>query len=244
MPKGGTLTIATSNVTFRENGQRYHDGVGPGEYVLLSITDTGMGMTDEVKTRLFEPFFTTKEQGKGTGLGLATVYGIVKQSGGHVALDSELGKGTTFRVYLPRVQEAAEASHQRTETGEMPVGSETVLVVEDEETLRTLAVSVLGELGYHVREATDGEHALQLVAQNNGSPIHLLVSDLIMPRVGGQELAEQLRRINPTLKVMFTSGYMESIVRESVSLTPSDTLLEKPFTPSMLARRVREVLDA
>ncbi len=242
MPEGGRLTIETANVVLDEDYTAHHLEAGPGEHVLLALSDTGIGMSEEVKAHIFEPFFTTKEQGEGTGLGLATVYGIVKQSGGYVWVYSEEGIGTTFKIYLPRAREAAQPL-PRPETGrEMPAGGETILLVEDDEAVRELVWRVLQRQGYTLLEARDGQEALQL-ATYHPNPIHLLLTDVVMPGMSGVALAEKLIQIHPELKTIFMSGYTDNTIAHHGMLEPGVTLLQKPFSPLALARKVRAVLD-
>jgi PAS domain S-box-containing protein len=242
MPDGGKLTIETSN---QELGQEYteeHRLVPPGSYVLLSVSDTGTGMDEATQARLFEPFFTTKEQGKGTGLGLATVYGIVKQSGGFIWVYSELGQGTTFKVYLPRVDEAVSAPSAPA-APESLHGTETILLAEDAAPVRSVAREVLRRHGYRVLTAADGRTALELAGTHPG-PIDLLITDVIMPEMSGRQVADRLKERLPKLKVLFVSGYTDdAIVRHGI-LEPGIAFLQKPFSPESLARKVREVLDA
>lgn len=238
MPQGGKLTIETRNTDL---GRSYLE-VPPGPYVLLAVSDTGVGMTEEVKAHIFEPFFTTKGVGKGTGLGLATVYGIVKQSGGHVAVYSEPGVGTTFKIYFPRVSEAVKTGRSFHGAEPVPGGSETVLVVEDEEAVRNLTRHVLHECGYRVLAAGNGREALA-VAREHGGAIDLLVTDVIMPELGGRRLAEQLGPLHPDMKVLFLSGYTDDAVFRHGVLLEQTNFLQKPFSPAVLARKVREVLD-
>jgi PAS domain S-box-containing protein len=240
MPEGGQLAIETGNVTLDEVYARSHPGAVPGPYVMLAASDTGVGMDAETQSRVFEPFFTTKETGKGTGLGLAMVYGIVKQSDGYVSVDSELGRGTTFRIYLPQVEETVEAGGTTAETDPRPRGSETVLLVEDEEGVRELAHEILETLGYTVLAAGRPDEALKIVAQHPG-PIHLLLTDVIMPGMSGPALAGRLLSARRDLKVLYMSGYTD--LRHGL-LAAGTTLLQKPFTPDALARKVREVLDS
>ena len=244
MPDGGTLTLQTSNVQIDEAYVRSHSDATVGDYVMLAISDTGVGMTAEVKGHLFEPFFTTKGIGGGTGLGLAMCYGIIKQSGGHINVYSEPGQGTALRIYLPRVTDMVEPAPRRGPQAEIPRGTETILVVEDEPAVRGLAVLVLRELGYRVIEATNGEEALQLTEVSNQQPIHLLVTDVVMPRMGGPHLAEGLASHHPETKVLFISGYPDETIAQRGTVLSSIAFLPKPFTPSALARRVREVLDS
>jgi PAS domain S-box-containing protein len=243
MPGGGRLTIETSSIDLDEAYARRHVGLHPGSYVLLTVTDTGMGMSEDVKAHLFEPFFTTKGPGKGTGLGLATVYGIVKQSGGYVAVSSEPGRGSTFQIYLPRV-EAQGAPATRAPEAAAPTGSETILLVEDEDAVRVPARKFLEEHGYRVLEATNGEDALRVLQRHEGAPVDLLITDLVMPTMGGKELAQRFRALKPEAGVLYTSGYTTAAVGEDGTLEPGTAFLQKPFTPDVLARRAREVLDA
>jgi two-component system, cell cycle sensor histidine kinase and response regulator CckA len=242
MPLGGRITVETSNVELDAPYAEQHAGVRPGSYVALSIADTGSGMDAETKARLFDPFFTTKEAGKGTGLGLSTVYGIVKQSGGHIAVDSEVGRGTTFRIYLPRALAAVRASARTHALSMRPGGTETILVVEDEEELRRLANRILGRAGYSVLTAADGEEALQICKRHQG-PIHLLLTDVVMPKMGGRELATRIVVERPTLKVLYTSGYTDDAIAHHGVLDPGVRFVAKPVTPAELTRKVREVLD-
>ena len=239
MPRGGQLTIETRDVELDEEYARVHTGVLPGRYVLTAVADTGTGMSDAVKERIFEPFFTTKEVGKGTGLGLATTYGIIKQSGGHIEVYSELGVGTTFKVYLPVVDggSASTSSDSVVVRG----GTESVLLVEDQVNVRTFALLALQTYGYAVTPATDGRDALYLVGA--GAPVDLLVTDVVMPGMSGRELAEVLRHRYPGLKVLFTSGYTDDAVVRHGVLEADAAFLQKPYTPMALARKVREVLD-
>jgi PAS domain S-box-containing protein len=242
MPTGGKLTIETADAEVAETRVRDLAAVPAGRYVMLAITDSGTGMDEETKARIFEPFFTTKEQGKGTGLGLATVYGIVKQSGGFIWLYSEPGHGTTFKIYLPRVEGAADALAPPVGTAEVPRGTETVLIVEDEEAVRALAKTALTRKGYRVLEAANGGEAL-LRCESEQAPIHLLVTDVVMPGLGGADLAQRLAPLRPDMKVLFISGYADRAAARHGTIQPGAAYLEKPFSLEALARKVREVLD-
>ena len=238
MPNGGTLTVMTSNATLSQP----YAGLAPGAYVLIGVTDTGFGMTEEVKSHLFEPFFTTKERGKGTGLGLATCYAIVKQFHGHIDVVSETGRGTTFRIYFPRVvavvEPAVPDSAQRSASGR-----ETILLVEDEPQVRRVAARILGSQGYSVVEAPDAEEALR-VLENAGQPLDLLLTDVVLPKMGGPELAEHARRLRPNLPVLYASGYSDDVMLQKQLLVGDAALLQKPYTLVTLPKKVREVLDA
>ena len=261
MPAGGRLTITASEVELDENDSRNHEGAPAGKYVMLSVSDTGSGMDTETQAHIFEPFFTTKAPGKGTGLGLATVYGVVKQRDGWIWVDSKPGRGTTFQIYLPRVQEfvANEASIEEIAPRESQAlkestsrivpaletsakGTETVLVVEDQDGIRDIVRESLRRNGYKVLIANDGEEALQMAAAYP-DPIHLLITDLVMPNIGGRELAQRLTPQRPTMKVLFMSGYSEQSALEIEATSQSATVLQKPFSLDALARNVRRVLD-
>ena len=242
MPNGGKLTLETANTELDETYARNHIAVIPGRYVMLSMSDTGAGMSPEVKERIFEPFFTTKEKGKGTGLGLSTVYGIVKQSGGNIWVYSEPGQGTTFKIYFPREEEPLEEIRVKVVKEELPRGSETVLVVEDEEEVRKLTVRILQKQGYKVLEASQGDEALFICGQHE-EPIHLLVTDVVMPGMSGRELSEHLTSLRPEIKILYMSGHTNSAIVHHGVLEPGVILLQKPFTPEALARKVREVLE-
>src|SRR2546427_2286292 len=242
MPAGGQLTIETANVEMDEAYVRGHPLAQPGRYVMLAVSDTGTGMDEQTKAHIFEPFFTTRELGKGTGLGLATVYGIVKQSGGFIWLYSEPGHGTTFKIYLPRVDGAADALGPPVGTAEVPRGTETVLIVEDEEAVRALAKTALMRKGYRVLEAANGGEAL-LRCESERAPIHLLVTDVVMPGLGGADLARRLAPLRPDMRVLFISGYTDRAAARHGTMQPGAAYLEKPFSLDALARKVREVLD-
>ncbi len=239
MPKGGKLTIETRRMRLREADKVAYPDLSPGEYVQLAVSDTGTGMSDEVKTRLFEPFFTTKEPGKGTGLGLAVVHGAVKQSGGRVDVYSELGIGTTFKILLPAAVGATGPRSQSVQIA--PTGAETVLLVEDEPAVRKFGRLALETQGYTVLEAVGGEDALRVAGRSG--PIHLLITDVVMPRMGGREVAEALRARHAGLKVLYVSGYTDDAVVRHGIVEATDAFLQKPFTPLALARKVRAVLD-
>ncbi len=243
MPKGGRLVIETANGDLDEEYRRLHAPVVPGPYVMLAVSDTGIGMDSETQGRIFEPFFTTKEMGKGTGLGLATVYGIVKQSGGYIWVYSEPGYGTTFKIYLPRTEEAAETHAESAAQAKPLEGSETILVVEDDQNVRSLARKILERYGYTVLDARDPEDALEICRRHAGS-IHLTVTDVVMPKMSGPELAEALHAIRPDLKILYMSGYAGAAIIKNGVLKPGTAFLQKPITPDTLARKVREVLDS
>jgi PAS domain S-box-containing protein len=242
MPQGGSVLIETADVEFDDRSPSVYRDVQPGRYVMVAVSDTGHGMTADVQARIFEPFFTTKEQGKGTGLGLATVHGIVRQSGGHVFVYSEPGRGTTFKVYLPAVARSPVRPASPSAEESSPTGTETVLVVEDEAPLREIVKECLEESGYRVLEASSGPAALAL-SDAFGDTIHLLLTDVIMPEMGGAQLAARLRERRPGLRVIYMSGYTDDAMILHGVLTQGVPLLEKPFTPSRLALQVREVLD-
>lgn len=246
MPTGGRLTIETSNVTLDEEYARFRAPLRPGDYVMLTLSDTGAGMDADTQTHIFEPFFTTKGT-KGTGLGLSTVYGIIKQSGGYIWVQSEIAKGTTFQIYLPRVAAIGEmisaAAIIPIETRAVEPGSETILLVEDEANLRYLARQYLEKQGYKVIEAADGAVAMQIAVAHEGT-IHLLLTDVIMPGMNGRELAQRLSEIRPNIKILYMSGYTENVVGHNGTLDTGVRLLQKPFNLRDLKIKVREVLDA
>jgi two-component system cell cycle sensor histidine kinase/response regulator CckA len=243
MTNGGKLTIETANVHFDDDYAGQHVASVPGNHVMIAVTDTGCGMDDATKSRIFEPFFTTKEKGKGTGLGLATVYGIVKQSGGNVWCYSEKDKGTTFKIYLPMVSEKATIADLRRKGAATPAyGSETILVAEDEDTIRELMHDMLSIAGYKVITAANGGEAL-LACRNFKDKIHLLVTDVVMPHMSGRELAQSLEELRPGLKILYTSGYTDDAIVHHGFLDEGTPFLQKPFDMDALTRKVREVLD-
>jgi CheY-like chemotaxis protein len=242
MPLGGRISIETSNAQIDETYVKTHMGVQPGEFVMIAVSDTGHGMDSATRQNIFEPFFTTKKRGKGTGLGLATVYGMVKQSGGDIWVYSEPGQGTTFKLYFPRVAEPAsngspeEAENPRHGTGE------TVMLVEDEAQVRDLEVRMLKQLGYRVLAASNGEEALEL-SRVHGEVISLLVTDVVMPHMSGKQVAEALLARRPHIRVLYLSGYTENTIGHHGVLDSSVDFLTKPFTREALARKVREILS-
>ena len=243
MPDGGELMIQTADVDFDAAQAGKHVGLAPGQYVMLAVTDTGTGIDPENLARIFEPFFTTKAVDKGTGLGLATVYGVVKQSSGYIAVESEKGKGASFRVYLPRIGQPVAIDLKRVQAPLSMRGSETILLVEDAEPLRKLTCMLLTENGYHVLTAADGGEALRVAAMYEGF-IHLLLTDVVMPVMNGRVLARRLAPRHPTMKVLYISGYTDSFIAERRVLEEGIHLLHKPFTQEALASKVRELLDA
>jgi PAS domain S-box-containing protein len=243
MPDGGKLTIQTANVDLDLAYTRQHPGSRVGQYVMLAVSDTGTGIDPEIQSQIFEPFFTTKERDKGTGLGLATVYGVVKQSGGYIAVDSEKGKGACFSVYLPRVGQTVSTAEIKTGPPATSRGSETVLLVEDAEPLRKLAHMFLRDSGYKVLTAAEGTEALA-AARSHAGPIHLLLTDVVMPGMNGRVLAERLAPLQPGMKVLYMSGYTDSFIAGHGVLEAGTHLLHKPFTEDVLTRKVREVLDS
>jgi len=243
MPNGGKLTIETANVTLDEAYLSRFPELKPGEYVMLAITDTGAGMSEEVKARVFEPFFTTKGVGQGTGLGLSTCYGIVKQSGGHISVYSEPARGATFKIYLPQVEPQTRIPIQRLDSPGLPRGTETILLVEDDPALREMAATLLRRLGYTVLAADNGIEALSLKQQRDSGHIDLLFADVVMQHMSGKELSERARALHPSTRILFTSACTENATVHQGVLNEGVALLQKPFTPSALARKVREVLD-
>lgn len=242
MPQGGKLTIETANVYLDEEYGKVHIGVVPGPYVMFAVSDTGTGIDSQTQARIFEPFFTTKEKGKGTGLGLSTVYGIVKQSGGNIWVYSEMGQGTTFKVYLPRVDGDAPESTPAAAAEGVAQGSETILLAEDEDMVRTLARQILEMHGYQVLEAANGGAAL-LICERHKKEIHLLITDVVMPEMSGIELADRLAQLRPDMKVLFMSGYTDNAIVHQGVLDEGANFIQKPFPTDVLIRKVRSVLD-
>jgi two-component system, cell cycle sensor histidine kinase and response regulator CckA len=241
MPCGGKLILETSNVTLGEDYCALHPDVMPGDYVLATMTDTGCGMTPEVKARIFEPFFTTKGVGRGTGLGLATVYGIVKQSGGHIEVYSEVSRGTMFKLYFPTAEEQDPIPGRDSSPAPIRHGSETVLLVEDNDGVRSLAQVALRDHGYKVLIASDGKEALRVASEHTRAS-NLLVTDVVMPVMSGRELADAMRACDPNLKVLYISGYTDDAVVQHGILHAEVAILQKPFTPRVLAEKVGEIL--
>ena len=242
MPTGGSLTIETANVDLDQEYASRHMGIQPGKFVMLAVSDTGSGMDEATRARIFEPFFTTKAQGKGTGLGLSTVYGIVQQSGGSIWVYSEPNQGTSFKVYLPELRSDGSAETVESTTNEIESGSETILLVEDEEIVRGLTTNILEGAGYSVIAAGGGAEAAKLCADRNG-PIDLLLTDVVMPRTSGKEVADQLTKMQPGLKVLFMSGYTDEAIVHHGVLDSNVEFIQKPFTPVGLSKKIREVLD-
>jgi len=242
MPTGGRLIIETSNAELDRTYNSTHPIVRPGRYVLLAVSDTGTGMNAETQAHIFEPFFTTKEPGKGTGLGLATVYGVVKQSGGFIWVYSELGKGTSFKIYLPRVDQPEDKGNPAQSFAEAPRGTETILLAEDEQDVREVAREFLESGGYTVIEAFNGAEALRLAAEHKAS-IDLLVTDMVMPGMTGKELAGRLQHQHSGLGVIYMSGYSEQTVVENAQTDSGMLLLTKPFSRGSILRAVREALN-
>jgi two-component system cell cycle sensor histidine kinase/response regulator CckA len=243
MPDGGKLAIDTSGMTLKEGDPRMQSGAAPGNYVVLRVADTGVGMTEEVKTRLFEAFFTTKAPGKGTGLGLTTCQTIVGQCGGFIEVSSEVGKGTTFKIYFPRIDQPIDPVVATRQTSALRRGTETLLLVEDEPALRQLAQSALQMMGYKVLLASNGQDGLNVARDHQGAPIELVITDVIMPKMGGKVMVEWLKTTHPDLKVLFTSGYIDDTATQHGPLDDGIDFLAKPYTHAALARKVREMLD-
>jgi len=243
MPNGGMLTMETANVSIDPESLGRFPELNPGEYVMLAITDTGVGMSAAVKAHIFDPFFSTKGVGEGTGLGLSTCYGIVKQSGGHISVYSEPGRGTTFKMYLPQVESQPRVPIPPLDAPELPRGTETILLVEDDPALREMAATLLRRLGYTVMVAADGIEALNLKQKSGSGHIDMLFTDVVMPHMSGKELSDRVRVLYPQTRILFTSAYTESAIEHQSMLSKGAALLQKPFTPSALAHKLREVLD-
>jgi two-component system, cell cycle sensor histidine kinase and response regulator CckA len=243
MPEGGKLIIETANVRLEKSYMRARQlSIPPGNYVMLAVSDNGIGMDEEVKSRIFEPYFTTKDEGKGTGLGLSTVYGIVKQSHGDILVYSETGMGTTVKIFLPGIPGRAASKTRRRNPIRLPKGKETILLVEDEDSIRNLTARLLKHQGYKVIAACEGSEALSKACQTKGS-IHLLMTDVVMPNMNGKELAEKLSREYAGLKVLYFSGYTDSFILKRGIINPGNAFLQKPFTIEALSRKVRETID-
>ena len=246
MRYGGRLTLETASLTIDASAEREigSEELDPGEYVRLSVTDNGVGMSDEVKQHLFEPFFTTKDEGRGSGLGLATSYGIVRQSGGHICVESQLGKGTTVHIFLPKVPAPPPPSYKRPGGKKMPTGVESILVLEDDISVRHISVRVLRSLGYEVIEAANPDDAQQLIGERGGKKIDLLLTDMVMPHMSGRHFADWLRQTSPQTKVVFISGYLEESLQPSDRRDQGMFFLPKPFDSEQLATKIREALDS
>jgi two-component system cell cycle sensor histidine kinase/response regulator CckA len=243
MPGGGTLTLETARVSFDQGSEGRYPGLRPGEYVMLAITDTGAGMSAGTRARVFEPFFSTKGVGQGTGLGLSTCYGIVRQSGGQIIVDSEPGRGTTFTVFLPRVEHQTPLPVERPDAPDLPRGTETVLLVEEDPTLCEMTATLLGRLGYTVLAAVSNIEALGLKQRRDVGHIDVLFIDVATTPATGKELSEHLRALDPRTRILFASEYTEHSLVHQDALSEGVALLQRPFTPGALARRLREVLD-
>jgi two-component system cell cycle sensor histidine kinase/response regulator CckA len=245
MDHGGSLILETSTVTIEpcEDHESTVEKISPGGYVCISVTDTGAGMSDEVKQHLFEPFFTTKDEGRGSGLGLATSYGIVRQSGGHIWVESELGSGTTVKILLPQLPAPPAPSYKRPGASKLPTGAETILVLEDDVSVRHISVRVLRSLGYQVLEAANGDDAQQLVGNSVNRKIDLLLTDMVMPQMSGRHFADWMRKTSPETKVVFISGYLEESLHPGDRRDQEMFFLPKPFDSEQLAKKIREALD-
>jgi nitrogen-specific signal transduction histidine kinase len=245
MPNGGCLALQTAAVTMEpaDDHESTAEELPAGDYIRISVTDNGNGMTEEVKQHLFEPFFTTKDEG-GSGLGLATSYGIVRQSGGHICVESELGKGTTVRIFLPKVPAPAPPSYKKPGANKLPAGTETILVLEDDISVRHLSVRVLRSLGYEVLEAANGDDAQQLIGRRNGNKVDLLLTDVVMPQMSGRCFADWMSKASPETKVVFISGYLQESLQPGERRDQEMFFLPKPFDPEQLAMKIRQALDA
>jgi CheY-like chemotaxis protein len=241
MPQGGRIIVETMNAELSHSYVQEHRVVEPGSYVMLAVSDSGTGMDTQTQAHIFEPFFTTKELGRGTGLGLSTVYGIVKQSQGHIWVYSEIGHGTTFKIYLPRVQQAARAERPEPQPAGVARGEETILLVEDDLALRQLAVKILRREGYTVLEAQSAVHAEDICRRHPGQ-IDLILTDMIMPEMSGRELVERVRALRPRVRVLYMSGYTEYAAGQRPGLEVDAPLLSKPFSSALLFSKIREVL--
>jgi CheY-like chemotaxis protein len=244
MPNGGKITIATENATLDKNYTEKHPGSIPGDYVMLSVSDTGAGMTDHVKERLFTAFFTTKPLGKGTGLGLSVCQTIMQHCGGYIDVSSKVDKGTTFRFYFPQVDQPLVVPSRAVIAGPLPRGTETILVVEDEPAVRHLARGILELQGYNVLSASNGHDALHVVHSRKGEPINLVITDVIMPLMSGKVMAEWLKSSYPEIKILFTSGYTDDAIASHGVLDAGVEFLPKPYSQATLVRKVRDLLDA
>jgi two-component system cell cycle sensor histidine kinase/response regulator CckA len=246
MRTGGTLKFETSTIKIGDTGRPSCVGqeCEPGDYVLINIVDTGVGMSEEVKAHVFEPFFTTKDDGEGSGLGLATSYGIVRQSGGYIAIESELGKGTTVKIYLPRVPAPPPPSYKKPSSTKLPTGTETILLLEDDVSVRHISVRLLRKLGYKVIEAASGDDAKRLMSDRGTGKIQLLLTDMVMPQMSGRRFADWLRQTSPDTKIVFISGYLEESIHPRDRRDDEMFFLAKPFDSEQLANKVREVLDS
>jgi CheY-like chemotaxis protein len=240
MPRGGKFVIETSNVEIGERSDAHRPGVEPGNYVMIAVSDTGTGMGVETREKLFEPFFTTKDRGKGSGLGLSIVYGIVRQNQGYINVYSQQEAGTIFEIYLPSAKETTESVH-RAKAGRGPKGSETILIADDEDSVRKLVYAVLATHGYNVMEARDGQEALEIYEKHRAK-VDMVVTDVVMPRMNGFELGQRLISTSPGLRILYMSGYRDSTIG-TPDAEVSRAFLNKPFTPDVLLAKVREVLD-
>ena len=243
MPKGGALTMESRNVIMDESYRQKHPEVVPGKYVLLTVNDTGFGMDEDTKEHIFEPFFTTKGLGEGTGLGLSTVYGIVKQSKGHIWVDSKAGEGSSFKIYLPLMEETGRGKTKAYQNENIKGGTETILLVEDEQALRRMARKILEKFGYQIIEASNGGEALSIIAKKSRPQIDLVITDVVMPNMSGKDLATKLHNAYPELKILYTSGYTDDVIAQHGVLDEGVRFLQKPFLPSSLAEKVRDILD-
>ncbi|MBN1293834.1 MAG: cache domain-containing protein [Candidatus Latescibacteria bacterium] len=244
MPNGGKLTIETENISINDDMMSYYADTIPGDYVLITVCDTGIGMDEATKAHIFEPFFTTKEKGRGTGLGLATCYGIVKQNNGNIYVTSRLNKGAKFTIYLPRTYGSGSDTTIIDKISDLPRGSETILLVEDDQSMRNMVSRILVNQGYRIIEASHGEEALRVIEKHSSDKINLMLTDVIMPQMGGKELAERVDELEKDIKVLFMSGYTNETIDTQGVLEPGIKFLQKPFTPEILIKKIREVLDS